>query len=230
MRPQDMAALAATVILLTLYAGHSTIAHTKFGLVRAKGHEKIRFESKNRIIREQKKLKPQPHAMGNPFHHIHALDINGRIVDMGTFKNKVVMIINVASHDSKTKQFYTDLQAMYEKYEAHGLRILAFPCNQFGGEEAGTNEEIKKYVDLHYHPDFTLMSKVHVNGPNSIPLYRLLKSAFPGAIKWNFGATFLIDLHGRIVKRSRLMPKQLEPVISDLLQNRRLTAGQASRD
>jgi len=229
-----MVALSATIIFLTLYLGFHSVSNYKYSLKQQKAHHAIDHHMKQKVAKNhelhQEKKHQRAQGRGNPFYKIHALDINGQIVDMSRYRKKTVMIVNVASHDSKTKQYYAQMQSLYEKYNPHGLEILAFPCNQFGGEEAGTNKEIQRYTQQHFRPEFTLMSKINVNGPESIPLYRMLKASFPGAIKWNFGAIFLIDASGRVVKRSRLAPSQLEPVLVDLLKHRRLTPQQAGRD
>lgn len=172
--------------------------------------------------RKHRQVKKQIAGHESPFYHVHALDIDGHIVDFSQFRNKVVLVVNVASHDPKTEMNFKQLNHLYDKYHSHGLEILAFPCNQFGGEESGSAAEIRSFARDTLHARFRIMAKVDVNGPQTVPLYRLLKSAFPGAIRWNFAATFLINLHGRPVKRSRLTPLQLEPMILELLQDHRL--------
>ena len=147
-------------------------------------------------------------------------DISGRMLDFSSLKGKVVVVVNVASHDVKSGNEYKDLQELYKKYSSKGLEILAFPCNQFGGEEAGSNAEIKQFVDQNFHASFKVMEKIDVNGEKQANLYKLLKAAFPGQIKWNFNAKFLIDKRGRVLKRSRLLAHQLEDEIIDLLQEK----------
>lgn len=176
-------------------------------------------------LRKHREVKGQIAGHESSFYHIHALDIDGHIVDFSQFKNKVVLVINVASHDPKTRMNFEHLNHLHDKYHSHGLEILAFPCNQFGGEEAGTATEIRRFARDELHARFRIMSKVDVNGPKTIPMYRLLKSSFPGAIRWNFAAKFLINLHGRPVKRSRLTPLQLEPMILELLQGHKIPRG-----
>ena len=128
--------------------------------------------------------------------------ITGKDVDLNEYKGKVVLIVNVASKCGLTDQ-YKGLEAMYEKYGDKGLVVLGFPCNQFGGQEPGTNEEIKQFCSSKYSVTFPLYDKLEVNGPGRHPLYVALagkESPFPGDIKWNFGK-FLIGKDGKIIKR-----------------------------
>jgi len=156
---------------------------------------------------------------GTAFYALHMRDIKGHPVSFADFKGKVVMVVNVASHDvAKTDGNYKDLQQLQQKYGHRGLEILAFPCNQFGDEEAGSNHEINEFATRTYGATFRLMSKIDVNGPETAPLYRMLKTAFPGKIKWNFQAKFLVDKHGNPVKRSSLLPHQMEDEIVEYLQ------------
>lgn len=157
--------------------------------------------------------------------HVHAVerhmrDISGRMLDFSSLRGKVVVVVNVASKDVKSENEYKDLVELYSKYKSKGLEILAFPCNQFGGEEAGSNAEIQQYVQQNFHATFKMMEKIDVNGEKQANLYKLLKAAFPGQIKWNFNAKFLIDKRGRVLKRSRLLAHQLEDEIIDLLQEK----------
>lgn len=102
----------------------------------------------------------------------HAMDIDGNDVSMGDFAGKVVLVVNVASACGYTEQNYKGLQALYEKYGSYGLEIIAFPSNQFGGQEPGTEEHIKQYVTSKYNVTFRMMSKVDVNGPNAHPIFK----------------------------------------------------------
>ncbi|CAK9301556.1 unnamed protein product [Gordionus sp. m RMFG-2023] len=112
-----------------------------------------------------------------------ARTIDGKEISLDIYKGKVVLIVNVAS--------------LYEKYESNGLRILAFPCNQFGNQEPGSEADIKKFVSK-YPVKFDMFSKIDVNGDNCIPLFKFLKKNED--ISWNF-AKFLINRQGKIVKR-----------------------------
>ena len=129
-------------------------------------------------------------------------DIDGKEVSLGDYKGKTLLIVNVASKCGYTKQ-YAGLEALYRKYKDQGLVVLGFPCNQFGGQEPGTNEEIKQFCSSKYDVTFPLFDKIEVNGPNRHPLYTFLAgkdAAFPGDIKWNFNK-FLIGKDGKVVQR-----------------------------
>jgi len=129
-------------------------------------------------------------------------DIDGKETSLKAYEGKVVLVVNVASRCGYTPQ-YNGLEAVYEKYKAKGFTILGFPCNQFGGQEPGTAEEIKTFCSSKYNVTFPLFTKIEVNGPNRHPLYVELAgkdSPFPGDIKWNF-SKFLIGRDGKILKR-----------------------------
>lgn len=133
-----------------------------------------------------------------------AIDINGQEVALSTYKDKVLLIVNVASKCGFTKQ-YAGLQDLYNAYRDRGLVILGFPCNQFGGQEPGREAEIKQFCQLNYNIAFPLFTKIKVNGPDTHPLYQYLKTAAPGilnstAIKWNF-TKFLVNRNGQAVTR-----------------------------
>lgn len=135
-------------------------------------------------------------------HTIKLKNIDGKDVTMGDYKGKVLLIVNVASKCGFTKQ-YTGLEAIYQKYKAKGFVVLGFPCNQFGGQEPGSNEEIKTFCSSKFNVTFPLFDKIEVNGDKRHPLYVALageKSLFPGDIKWNF-SKFLIGKDGTILKR-----------------------------
>src|SRR6185503_9657690 len=123
-----------------------------------------------------------------PLHDVTVKDIDGRSVKLDAYRGKVLLIVNVASECGYTPQ-YQGLQALFEKYQAKGLVVLGFPCNQFGAQEPGTSAEIKKFCTTNYHVTFPLFEKIEVNGSQRHPLYALLAgkaSPFPGNIKWNF--------------------------------------------
>ena len=136
-------------------------------------------------------------------HGIPLKDINGKDTSLNAYKGKVIMVVNVASECGLTPQ-YRGLEATYRKYKAQGFVVLGFPCNDFGGQEPGTNDEIKQFCSKRYDVSFPLMDKVHVKaGPKQHPLYAALtgkKGAFPGNVKWNFGK-FLIGRDGKPLKR-----------------------------
>ncbi|MCI0533788.1 MAG: glutathione peroxidase [Verrucomicrobiales bacterium] len=129
-------------------------------------------------------------------------DINGHKTSLKNYQGKVLLVVNVASQCGLTPQYKT-LESTYKKYQDKGLVVLAFPCNDFGAQEPGTNEEIKTFCSTKYDVSFPLFDKLHVKGAEQHPLYTALTgpaSPFPGEVKWNFGK-FLIGRDGRIVQR-----------------------------
>jgi len=129
--------------------------------------------------------------------------IDGTPTALSSFKGKVILIVNVASKCGYTPQ-HTALEALYEKYKDRGFVILGFPANNFGGQEPGTNEEIKTFCSTKYDVTFPLYAKVSVKGDDTTPLYQYLtKEASPsvaGDIKWNF-TKFLVDRNGQVIQR-----------------------------
>ena len=128
--------------------------------------------------------------------------IDGKPTPLSDFKGKVILVVNVASRCGFTPQ-YTALESIYEKYKDQGFVILGFPANNFGGQEPGTNAEIKTFCSAKYNVTFPLYSKVSVKGDDQTPLYKYLTSAnpsFAGDIKWNF-TKFLVDRNGNVVQR-----------------------------
>ena len=128
-------------------------------------------------------------------------DIDGKPVSLSQFKGKVVMLVNTASLCGNTPQ-YSDLETMYETYKDKGFEILAFPANNFGQQEPGTNEEIKGFCLTKYSVGFPLFSKISVKGSDKHPLYQYLteQSPFPGEVEWNF-QKYLVDRSGNVVAR-----------------------------
>lgn len=149
-------------------------------------------------------------------------DIDGKDVPLSTFKGKVLLIVNVASRCGLTTSNYTELSRVYEKYKNQGLEILAFPCNQFGAQEPGSNPEIKQFACTRFKAEFPIFDKVDVNGPNTAPVYQFLKSSAGGflgdLVKWNF-EKFLVDKNGKVVERypPTTSPLQIEKDIQKLL-------------
>jgi glutathione peroxidase len=138
----------------------------------------------------------------SPLQEIPLKTIDGKETTLKAYQGKVLLIVNVASRCGLTPQ-YKALQEVYEKYQDQGLEVLGFPCNQFAGQEPGSNEEIKQFCTANYHVTFPMFDKLEVNGAKRHPLYVALAgsgSPFPGDIEWNFGK-FLIGRDGRIVKR-----------------------------
>ena len=129
-------------------------------------------------------------------------DIDGKDTSLKTYAGKVMLIVNVASKCGKTPQ-YAQLEELNQKFQKSGLAVLGFPCNDFGKQEPGTNEEIKEFCSAKYHVTFPMFDKIVVKGPEKHPLYVLLSgpdSPFPGDVKWNFGK-FLVGKDGKILKR-----------------------------
>lgn len=129
---------------------------------------------------------------------------DGEEVSLEDYKGKVLLIVNTASKCGFTPQ-YEGLEELYKSYKDKGLEILAFPCNQFGGQEPGSDSEIAQFCDLNYKTSFPLFSKIDVNGGNAHPLYEHLKEKAPGLlgskkVKWNF-TKFLVDKNGNVVTR-----------------------------
>ncbi|HPG38789.1 MAG TPA: glutathione peroxidase [bacterium] len=153
----------------------------------------------------------QPVAQTSPL-DFHMLSIDGQDVDLGQYKGKVVMIVNVASKCGNTPQ-YKALQSLFEKYGEQGFVILGFPANDFLGQEPGTNEEIKQFCSLNYGVTFPMFAKISVKGKKIDPLYRFLTEektnpGFAGKIDWNF-AKFLVNREGVVVNRfaAKLSPE-----------------------
>ena len=143
-------------------------------------------------------------------------DIDGNPLSLSRFRGKVLLLVNTASFCGNTPQ-YEDLQTMYEQYGAQGLEILAFPANNFGRQEPGSNEEIKNFCYTKYSLTFPLFSKISVKGADTHPLYRYLteQSPFPGEVEWNF-QKFLVDRKGNVVARYR--PK-VQPLSAEILHD-----------
>jgi glutathione peroxidase len=149
-------------------------------------------------------------------------DIHGKEQRLDRYKDKVMLIVNVASKCGFTPQ-YKGLEAVYEKLHSRGLEVLGFPCNQFGAQEPGTEKEIESFCELNYGVTFPLFAKIEVNGSGTAPLYQYLKKEKPGvlgseAIKWNF-TKFLVDRKGRVVERygSNVEPQAIAADIEKLL-------------
>jgi glutathione peroxidase len=152
-------------------------------------------------------------SQAQPIYDIPVKDIDLKTTSLSAYKGKVLLIVNVASKCGLTPQ-YKSLEAVYEKYKDKGLVVLGFPCNQFGAQEPGTNDEIKQFCSLKYNITFPLFDKIEVNGSGRSPLYVALagkESPYPGDIKWNF-TKFLIGRDGTILKRfdSRTTPDSPE--------------------
>lgn len=143
-----------------------------------------------------------PMIYAQSLYDIPLKDINGKDTSLKDYKGKVLLIVNVASFCGNTPQ-YKGLESLYEKNKEKGLVVLGFPCNQFGKQEPGSNEEIKEFCTKNYSVSFPMFDKLDVKGANQHPLYKTLSgkdSPFPGDVKWNFGK-FLVGRDGKILKR-----------------------------
>ena len=146
-------------------------------------------------------------------------DIDGKATSLKPYEGKVLLIVNVASQCGYTPQ-YAGLEALQEKYKDKGFSVLGFPCNQFGHQEPGSNEEIKQFCSSKYQVTFPMFDKIEVNGDNRHPLYTILAgndSPFPGNIKWNFNK-FLISRDGKILKRFDSKVKPDSPELTQALE------------
>ncbi len=133
-----------------------------------------------------------------------AQTIDGRTVPLRQYEGKVLLIVNTASACGFTPQF-AGLEELHQRYGDQGLVVLGFPCNQFAGQDPGSNEEIASFCQLNYGVSFPMMAKVDVNGARASPLYRWLCAEAPGllgskAIKWNF-TKFLVGKDGQVIRR-----------------------------
>lgn len=147
---------------------------------------------------------------------------NGETISLADRLGKVLLVVNTASKCGFTPQ-YDGLEALWRKFRDRGFEVIAFPCNQFGGQEPGSADEIDQFCKVNFGLSFPLMGKVEVNGPGADPLYQWLKAEAPGVlgtknIKWNF-TKFLIDRQGQVVHRyaPTAKPASLESDIAALL-------------
>ena len=155
-------------------------------------------------------------------YELSARRIDGSKQSMKDYKGKVLLIVNVASGCGFTPQ-YAGLEALWRKYGERGLTVLGFPCNQFGGQEPGSETEIAGFCSLNYEVSFPMFAKVDVNGADTHPIFAFLKAGAPGllgseSVKWNF-TKFLVDRKGRVVGRyaSSLKPEDMAADIEKLL-------------
>ena len=168
------------------------------------------FLSKTQAANESK-----GYNMEKNIKQITVKDIDGKSVKLADYKGKVLLIVNVASYCGYTKQ-YSGLEQIYKQYKDKGFEILAFPCNQFGQQEPGTNEEIKNFCSSKFDVSFRLFDKVDVNGKDKSPLYSILTDnevSGKADIKWNF-EKFLVDKDGNVVAR---YSSKVEPASKELI-------------
>ena len=155
-------------------------------------------------------------------HEFTAVTMQGKETPLSEFKGKVLLVVNTASKCGFTPQF-KGLEKLYEKYKDNGFEILGFPCNQFGKQDPGSNEQISEFCELNYGVTFPMFQKVDVNGEGAHPLFKHLKSEAPGmlgteAIKWNF-TKFLVDQNGKVVQRfaPKDTPEKIDSEVQKLL-------------
>lgn len=155
-------------------------------------------------------LLPSVLMAASSVHDFTLTSIDGQPAPLASYKGKVLLLVNVASKCGYTPQ-YTGLQSLYDKYKDRGLVIVGVPANNFGGQEPGTNEEIKTFCTRNYNVSFPMMSKVSVKGEDKTPLYTYLTENTGGDVKWNF-TKFLVDKDGKIVSRfeSKVTPDSPE--------------------
>jgi glutathione peroxidase len=154
----------------------------------------------------------------NSIYDFRADTLNGENISLDTFRDKVVLIVNVASECGFTPQ-YKGLQELHTQFAARGFDVLGFPCNQFGKQEPGDSEQIGSFCEKNFGVTFPMFAKIEVNGANAHPLYKFLKDKEPGvlgieAIKWNF-TKFLVDRNGQVVKRYAPTTKP-EAIVDDV--------------
>jgi glutathione peroxidase len=172
----------------------------------------------------------RPQGSANPMNSINtqhwyslaAKQMDGTSLPIESLRGRIVLVVNVASRCGFTPQ-YKQLQELHDRYSSRGLTILAFPCNQFGGQEPGEDNQILEFCSTNYGVTFPVMSKVQVNGPQADPIYVHLKKQSPGllgseAIKWNF-TKFLVDQSGNVLTRyaSTTSPSDIARDIEKLL-------------
>lgn len=156
-------------------------------------------------------------ANAAPLYQFSLPDIDGRMVALEQFKGKVLLLVNTASMCGNTPQ-YAGLQEMYERYHDRGFEVLAFPANNFGHQEPGTNTQIKSFCYTKYSLTFPLFSKISVAGQDQHPLYRYLteQSPFRGRVTWNF-QKYLVDRGGRVIGKYDPGLNPLSPqIIADI--------------
>ncbi len=153
---------------------------------------------------------------------IEVKTIDGKTIKMSEYKNKVLLIVNVASFCGFTPQ-YEGLEELYKKYKNKNFVVLGFPCNQFMNQEPEDEKQIKQFCSLTYDVTFPMFSKIEVNGENTHALYKFLKEQVSGVlgtegIKWNF-TKFLVNKEGKVIERfsPSTTPKSLEKQIENLL-------------
>jgi glutathione peroxidase len=176
----------------------------------------------NLTFRSQGSANPMNSINTQHWYSLAAKQMDGTSLPIESLRGRIVLVVNVASRCGFTPQ-YKQLQELHDRYSSRGLTILAFPCNQFGGQEPGEDTQILEFCSTNYGVTFPVMSKIQVNGPQADPIYVHLKKQSPGllgseAIKWNF-TKFLVDQNGNVLTRyaSTTSPSDIARDIEKLL-------------
>jgi glutathione peroxidase len=176
----------------------------------------------NLTFRSQGPANPMNSINTQHWYSLAAKQMDGTSLPIESLRGRIVLVVNVASRCGFTPQ-YKQLQELHDRYSSRGLTILAFPCNQFGGQEPGEDNQILEFCSTNYGVTFPVMSKIQVNGPQADPIYVHLKKQSPGllgseAIKWNF-TKFLVDQSGNVLTRyaSTTSPSDIARDIEKLL-------------
>lgn len=155
-------------------------------------------------------------------YHYEAADMSGNLQPLSKYEGDVLLIVNTASKCGFTPQL-DGLEKLYERYQDQGFHILGFPCNQFGNQDPGSNEEISEFCQLNYGVTFPMFAKVDVNGKDAHPLFQYLSKEAPGllgskTIKWNF-TKFLVDRQGNVIERfsPQTTPDEIERAVQRLI-------------
>lgn len=161
--------------------------------------------------------------MAQTIYDFHATNMRGEEVALADLQGKVLLVVNTASKCGFTPQF-KGLETLYQAHKEAGLEVLGFPCNQFGRQDPGSNDEIQEFCSLNYGVSFPMFEKIDVNGEGAHPLFKFLKQSAPGllgseAIKWNF-TKFLIGKDGKVLERfaPKDTPKKIESAIVKALK------------
>jgi glutathione peroxidase len=176
----------------------------------------------NLTFRSQGSANPMNSINTQHWYSLAAKQMDGTSLPIESLRGRIILVVNVASRCGFTPQ-YKQLQELHDRYNSRGLTILAFPCNQFGGQEPGEDNQILEFCSTNYGVTFPVMSKIQVNGPQADPIYVHLKKQSPGllgseAIKWNF-TKFLVDQSGNVLTRyaSTTSPSDIARDIEKLL-------------
>jgi len=173
----------------------------------------------NLISAAEKSLKISEGKNMESVHEFSVKDINGKDVSLSEYKGKVLLIVNVASKCGYTRQ-YSGLQKIYDEYKDKGFEILAFPCNDFGGQEPGTNEEIAEFCSTNFNVTFPLFDKIKVLGEDKNPLYKMLtnnSNVEKGDINWNF-EKFLISKNGEVIARYKSSVEPESDIVTQAIE------------